>query len=432
MAEDLEQQFPEKEKKKKLTEILGPGLVTGAADDDPSGIVTYTQAGAKFGFGQLWTLLFSLPLLIAVQEACARIGVISGKGLSQLIKENYSKKLLYFIVILLLVANTINLGADIGAMAAAAQLLINLPFTVIALIFFLVILSLEILLPYHKYAKVLKWLTFSLFAYIITGFIVAGDWHQIFKATFLPNLHFNETYLFMLVGVIGTTISPYMFFWQTSQEVEEEKDAMLTRHQLPDTDAHISNMRTDVIMGMIFSNITAWFIMITAASVLNAHNITDIQSAAQAAQALEPLVHNFPYAGLVARSLFAIGVIGTGLLAIPIFAASSSYAVSEIYSWKEGLNNQFNQAKNFYLVIIVGTFVGLLMNFIGINPIKALVYTAVLNGVISLPMLVIIMLIGNNKKIMGKDSSGNWSNFLIGFTFLAMLGAVVGSIYLMF
>lgn len=430
MAEETKTQ-PET-KKKSFFSVLGPGIVTGAADDDPSGIVTYTQAGAKFGFGQLWTLLFSLPLMIAVQEACARIGVVTGKGLSRLIKENYSKKLLYFIVLLLLVVNTINLGADLGAMAEAVKLFLPLPFTVIALAFFVLILGLEIYLPYHKYAKVLKWLTISLFAYFITGFIVAGNWGAILKATFVPQLHFNSQFLFLLVGVIGTTISPYMFFWQASQEVEEEKDAVLTKHQLPDTTAYISNMRLDVFLGMFFSNLTAWFIMITAAAVLNVNSITEIHSAAQAAQALEPLVRNFPHAGVIAQMLFALGVVGTGLLAIPIFAATSSYAVSEIFNWREGLANKFSQAKNFYLVIIVGTLIGLLINFIGINPIKVLVYTAVLNGIVALPMLVVIMRIGNSKKLMGQQTSGKWSNILITITFIAMLGAVLGSIYLFF
>lgn len=421
-----------KQKKKTVLAVLGPGLVTGAADDDPSGIVTYTQAGAKFGFGQLWTLLFSLPLMIAVQEACARIGVVTGKGLSQLVKENYSKKVLYAVVGLLLVTNTINLGVDIGAMAAAAQLLVPLPFAALALIFFAIILSLEIYLPYHKYAKILKWLTLSLFAYFITGFIVAGNWGEIIRATFLPQLQLNGNFLFMLVAIIGTTISPYMFFWQTSQEVEEAKDVILSNHQLPSTKAYIANMRVDVFIGMLFSNLTAWFIMITAGVVFYGNNITEITSAAQAAQALEPLVRNFPHAGELAQGLFALGVIGTGLLAIPIFAASSSYAVSEIFSWREGLANKFTKARNFYLVIIAGTVVGLLINFIGINPMKALVYSAVLNGVIALPMLIIIMLLGNNKKVMGREVSGRWSNFFIGLTFIAMLLAVIGVVYQFF
>lgn len=420
-------------KLKKFFSVLGPGFITGAADDDPSGIVTYSQAGAQFGLGQLWTIFITIPLMIAVQEACGRIGIVTRKGLAQIIKENYSRKVLYFLVFLLLAANTINLGTDIGAMAAVSQLFFKIPFAALALGFGIVIVGLEIILPYRKYARVLKWLTISLFAYFITGLIVGGDWSHILKATFVPSFRFDAGYLLMIVGIVGTTISPYLFFWQTSQEVEEQEDHMLSTHRMPrSSKTYIANMRLDTIIGMVFSNLTAWFIIVTAAQVLHTHNITDIQSAAEAAQALQPLVQSFPHSGTIAQLLFALGIIGTGLLAIPIFAAASSYAIAEIFSWREGLNNKFNQAKGFYGVIIAGTVVGLLINFIGVNPIKALVYTAVLNGVIAVPLILMIVLIGNNKKIMGKYTSGLWSNVFAALAFLGMSAAAAFMIYTFF
>lgn len=422
-----------KTKIKKFLALLGPGFITGAADDDPSGIVTYTQAGAQFGLGQIWITILTLPLMISIQEICGRIGIVTGKGLAAVIKENYSKYILYVLVLLLLLANTINLGTDIGAMASVLQLFIKLPFTVFALIFFFLILSLEILLPYHRYAKILKWLGITLFAYFITGFIVTNDWGQILKATLLPHITLNASFIFMIVGVVGTTISPYLFFWQASQEVEEEQDYLLKTHRLPKvTHRYIAHMRWDTLIGMIFSNLTAWFIMVTAYAVLNRNGVTDIQTAAQAAQALEPLVKSFPYAGTIAQLLFAIGVIGTGMLAIPIFAAGSSYAISEMMNWREGLNYKFNQAKGFYGVIIFGTAIGLLINFLGINPIKALVYTAVINGIIAVPMIYMVWRISNNHKIMGKYTSGFWSNLFAAITFLGMFAAGALTIYNLF
>ncbi len=428
----MAQETKTKNKIKKFFRVLGPGLVTGAADDDPSGIVTYSQAGAAFGLGQLWTVLFTLPLMISIQEICGRIGIVTSKGLAGVIKESYSKKILYFLVLLLLLANTINLGADIGAMSAATQLFVHVPISLLSVIFFVIIVSLEIFIPYHLYARILKWLAFMLFAYIITGIIVTGNWSQVLRATIVPQMHFNSNYLLMIVAIVGTTISPYLFFWQTSQEVEDLNDKMVSMKKARVTGAMIGNMRLDTFIGMIFSNLTAWFIIITAAVVLNANNITDIKTADQAAQALLPLVTGFPHAGEVARLLFSIGIIGTCLLAIPIFAASSSYAISEIFSWKEGLAKRFNEARGFYGVILIGTLLGLLINFLGINPIKALVYTAVLNGIIAVPMIVMIIEIGNNPKIMGKYTSGFWSNFFSIITAVGMFIAAVFTIYSLF
>jgi NRAMP (natural resistance-associated macrophage protein)-like metal ion transporter len=404
--------------------------VTGAADDDPSGIFTYSQAGAQFGLGQLWATLAMLPLMISIQEMAARIGLVTGKGLAKNLKQHYSKATLYIIVMLLVIANTINLGADLGAMAEAARLIVDWPFAAFAIIFCLTILLLEVTIPYHRYAKILKWLTLSLFAYIITGLIIKKDWMDILHHTFIPNFSLSYEYLFLLVGLLGTTISPYMFFWQASQEVEEKDDRYLTSHRMPRvTKRYIASMRLDTFVGMFFSEFTAWFIIMTTASILFVNGIHDINSASQAASALEPLVQSFPYSGSIARLLFAMGIIGTGLLAIPIFAATSSYAISEIFGWNEGLSKNFQEARPFYGVIIAGTLVGLLMNFLGINPIKMLIYTAVINGIIAVPILFMLIRMANNKKIMGHRTNSWLSNVLTIFTFFSMGGAALLILY---
>ena len=412
-------------KKIKIFSALGPGLVTGAADDDPSGIVTYTQAGAKFGLGFAWLSLYVWPMMLAIQEMCGRIGIVTGKGLVANLKEHYSKYTVYFIVGALLLANTVNLGADIGAMASSLQLFVNLPLWFLSFLFFVLIISLEILLPYHKYAKVLKWLCLSLAAYFLTALIVKTNWGDVATHTLIPKVHFNADFMFMLTAFVGTTISPYLFAWQVSQEVEEIKDNYVVEAKATVSSSRIKAMRFDTMMGMFFSNLTALFIMVTAASVLNANGILEISSAREASEALLPLVKNFPYAGQLASLFFAVGVIGTGLLAIPIFAASSSYAISEMFGWPEGLSKNFREAKGFYGVIIIGTLIGMLLNFFGVNPIKALVYTAVLNGIIAVPMIFMIIKITNNKVIMGKYTSGFWSNLIAIVTFGVMLFAAV-------
>lgn len=416
---------------KRLFAVIGPGVVTGGADDDPSGIVTYSQTGAQFGLSQLWLSVFMLPLMVAIQEMSARIGIVTGKGITKIIKENYSRRLLYAIVLLLFVANTINLGADLGAMAESARLIYNLPAAVYLALFFLVILGLEIYLAYHQYAKILKWLTLFLFSYVITGLIVSSHWGEIIKATFLPHLEFNFQFLLIITGVLGTTISPYMFFWQAAQEVEEAQDQKyLDQFRLPDVPPqYLANMRLDTFIGMFFSELATWFIIITTAAVLHGNGITDIKTAAQAASAIEPLVHIFPHAGKISEILFALGIIGTGFLAIPIFAASSSYAVSEIFEWDEGLSKTFNQARNFYLVIILGCAVGLVLNFIGVNPIKALVYTAVLNGFAAVPIIYLLIKISADRKIMGQNTSGALSKFFSWVTFAGMALAALFTIY---
>ncbi|HEX6478168.1 MAG TPA: divalent metal cation transporter [Ktedonobacteraceae bacterium] len=374
----------------------------------------------------LWTALFMLPLLAGVQEACSRIGVVTGKGIAAVVREHFSKPVLYIVVLLVLIANTINIGADIGAMAAA-DLLFPLPFVVFALLVTVIILTLEIFLSYKVYARILRWLTLALWAYPLTVFIVAEPWPTILRATFLPHLEFNFPFLFVITGVLGTTISPYMFFLQASEETEEEREAHLVgKDGRPRINrGFIHDMRIDSFAGMFFSEVVTWAIIVVSATVLHSNGVTNIQTAADAARALLPLVHTFPNSGYIAQSLFAIGIIGLGLLAIPVLAGSASYAVSESFQWVEGLDQKLTKAWGFYGVIIVATVIGLLLNFIGINPIKALVYTAVINGVVAVPLIFIIALIARNKNIMGQYKSGWFSNLLVWPTFIGMGAAAV-------
>lgn len=407
--------------------ILGPGIITGAADDDPSGIATYAQTGAQFGYGQLWTALFMLPLQTAVQEAVARIGAVTGKGLVAVTKEFYSKKIVYIVVLLVLAANTINLGADIGAMAAAVQLLVPINFVILTLFFTVFILILEIFTSYKVYARILKWLSFSLIAYPITVFLVSQPWGTLLKATFLPHFELSFPFLFIITGVLGTTISPYMFFWQSSEEVEEEKEIGVYKvHHHPGLmKRFLKDIRLDTIAGMIFSEAATWSIIVVAATVLNAHGITDIKTSADAAKALEPLVQSFPNSGFWAKFIFSSGILGLGLLAVPVLSGSASYAVSEAFSWKEGLNLKLKKAHGFYGVITIATLVGLLINFIGIDPVKALVFTAVFNGVVAVPLVFLIGKIAANKKIMGEYVSGKLSKSLVWITFIGMGAAAI-------
>jgi len=391
----------------KILSVIGPGITTGAADDDPSGIATYSQTGAQFGFGQLWTALYMLPFMMAVQEACARIGMVTGKGIAAIVKQNYNRKLLYAVVILVVVANVINIGADIGAMAAAANLILPLPFVVWTLLFTATILILEIFTTYKVYARILKWLALSLLAYPVTVFIVHMPWLTVLKATFIPHIEFNFAFFFIITGVLGTTISPYMFFWETSQEVEEVKQKRWFRNGVPKIrESNIRMMRIDNNLGMIISEITTWSILVVAATVLHDNGITDIKTSADAAKALEPLVKSFPHAGYLSKLIFSIGIIGLGLLAVPILSGSAAYAVSEAVNWKSGLNLKLKRAHGFYGIITIATLIGLIINFIGINPVKALIYTAVLNGVAAVPLVFLIIRISSSKKIMGEFKSG--------------------------
>jgi NRAMP (natural resistance-associated macrophage protein)-like metal ion transporter len=416
---------------KNFVKIFGPGVITGAADDDPSGIATYTQTGAKFGYGQLWTVIVMLPLMTAIQEACARIGAVTGHGLAAVIKANYNKKVLYAAVLLVVVANTINIGADIGALAAAAQLVIPLNFVILTLSFTALILILEIFTSYRVYSRILIWLALSLMAYPLTVFIVHQPWHTIFVATFWPHVELNFEFFFIITGVLGTTISPYMFFWQASEEVEEEKaHHLISRYGRPRIgEKFIRNLRIDNFLGMIFSEIATWSIIVVAATVLHNNGVTNVASAADAAKALEPLVQTFPYAGFLAKLIFAIGIIGLGLLGIPVLSGSAAYALTEAFNMKEGLNLKLKKAHGFYGVITIATLIGLMINFIGIDPIKALVFTAVFNGVAAVPLIFLIARIARNRKIMGEYRSGWLSNTVVWITFLVMLASAIAMFY---
>ena len=406
--------------------VLGPGLTTGAADDDPSGIATYSQTGAQFGYGQLWTALYMLPFMTAVQEACARIGLVTGKGISAVVRENYSKTILYAVVGLVVVANTINIGADIGAMAAAAQLLIPVSFIILTLIFTATILILEIFTNYKVYSRILKWLALALLSYPITAFIIHQDWGTVLKASVVPHVEFNFAFLFIITGVFGTTITPYMFFWEASQEVEEEKEKNLIKNGKPNIGwNHIHAMRQDNTAGMLISEFTTWCIILVGATVLHNSGVKDINTAADAAKALEPLVHSFPHAGYLAKLIFSVGIIGLGLLAVPVLSGSAAYAVAEAFEWNASLNLKLNRAHGFYGVITIATLIGLIINFVGIDPVKALVYTAVLNGVAAVPLLFLIVKISASEKIMGEFKSGWLSKALLWFTFIFMGAAAV-------
>ena len=418
-------------KVKQFFKIFGPGIVTGAADDDPSGIATYTQTGAKYGYGQLWTAVAMLPLMIAIQEACARIGAVTGHGLAAVIKIHYSKKVLYAAVLLVVVANTINIGADIGALAAACQLLVNVNFVILTLGFTVLILILEIFTTYRVYAHILKWLALTLLAYPLTLFIIDKPWKTILAATFWPHVEFNFEFFFIITAVLGTTISPYMFFWQASQEVEEEKENhLLSRYGKPRIGKNfIRNLRIDNFLGMLFSEFATWSIIVVAATVLHQNGITNVESAADAAKALEPLVQTFPFSGFLSKLIFAVGIIGLGLLGIPVLSGSAAYALSEAFNMKEGLNLKLKKAHGFYGVITIATLIGLMINFIGINPIKALVFTAVFNGVAAVPLIFLIARIARNQKIMGEYRSGWLSNGIVWITFLVMLASAVAMFY---
>ncbi|OGL30600.1 iron transporter [Candidatus Saccharibacteria bacterium RIFCSPHIGHO2_12_FULL_41_12] len=412
----------------RFVRILGPGVVTGAADDDPSGIATYSQAGAAYGTGLLWLFPFMYPLLMAVQESCVRIGAITGKGLAAVIKDNYSKKLLAMSVALVVIANTINIGADLGAMAATTQLLVDAPFVLLALFYAIFVILLEIFVKYKTYAKILKWLALALLAYPITAFLVVQDWGELIRATFAINVHLDSTTIFIIVGMLGTTISPYLFFWDTSETVESEISSrrLTAKSDLPKVSKRfIRSIRVDNVVGMTMASLGAWFIVIVCASVLFKNGITSINTASDAAKAIEPLVTNFPNAGLVAKLIFSTGIIGLGLLAVPVLAGSSSYAITETLGWKEGLHRKFKRAVGFYAVIIVATLTGLAINLLGIDPIKALVYTAVFNGIAAVPLLFMIAKIGNNKDIMGDYKNGILSNTFVRLTFVVMLVAVL-------
>ncbi len=378
---------------------LGPGLVTGASDDDPSGIGTYSQVGAQFGYGMLWTMVLSYPLMVAIQEISARIGRVTGVGLAANLRKNYPKPLLYSVLFVVSVANIFNLGADIGAMGAAAQLVLPGRISLFIVIFGIGSLVGVLLVPYSTYAKYLKWLTVSLFAYVGVVFFAHVSWPAVIRSTFLPHIELTKNYLTALVAVLGTTISPYLFFWQASQEVEEVRN---NRGEKPlkrapsQAKEQLGRIRVDTYLGMALSNLVAFFIILTAAATLHAHGITEISTSAQAAKALEPL------AGRFAFLLFVLGIVGTGLLAVPVLAASACYGIGEACRWKTSLERKPRDAVRFYAAITAATLIGLSLNFMHIDPVRALFWAAILNGVVAAPLMTVIMVMAASRKVMGQ------------------------------
>jgi NRAMP (natural resistance-associated macrophage protein)-like metal ion transporter len=379
--------------------ILGPGLITGASDDDPSGIATYSQAGAQFGYSMCWVMLFTFPLMAAIQEISARIGRVTGHGIAGNIRAHYPASLLRAIVALLLIANIINLGADLGAMAEALALLIHGPVHLYVVGFAVACVLLEVFSRYERYVSVLKWTTLSLFAYVATALVVDVPWGTVAYHTFIPTFSFRTDYVVAIVAVLGTTITPYCFFWQSSQEAEDERidpHAHTLLEAPSEASAQIGRMRIDTYVGMGYSNLISLFIIITAAATLNAHGVTDIQTATQAAEALRPI------AGVFTFAVFSAGIIGIGLLAVPVLAGSCAYALGEALGWATGLARQPLDAKAFYATIAVSTLIGIGINFVGVDPIKALFWAAVLNGIVSVPLMVVMMIMAAAPKVMGQ------------------------------
>jgi NRAMP (natural resistance-associated macrophage protein)-like metal ion transporter len=408
-----------------LLHLLGPGLITGASDDDPSGIATYSQAGAQFGYSLGWVMLFSYPLMAAIQEISARIGRVTGKGIAANIREHYPLSLLRAIVGLLLVANIINLGADLGAMGDALRLLIGGPSGAYVIAFAVLCTVLEIFSRYERYVKVLKWLTLSLFAYVATVLVVDVQWQEVLYRTLVPSLVWQQDYVVVIVAVLGTTISPYLFFWQASEEAEDER---VNPAEHPLTEApeeargQIRRIEIDTYVGMGLSNLIAFFIIVTTAATLHLHGITDIQTSEEAARALRPI------AGELAFFVFACGIVGTGLLAIPVLAGSAAYALAEAMQWPIGLGRRPRDAKAFYGTIAVATLIGVAINFVHIDPIKALFWTAVINGVVAVPLMIVMMLMTMRREIMG-DFTLPRPLWLLGWLSTAVMAFAVAAMF---
>jgi NRAMP (natural resistance-associated macrophage protein)-like metal ion transporter len=403
---------------------LGPGLVTGASDDDPSGIATYSQAGAQFGIGTLWTALITFPLMAAVQEMCARIGIVTSQGLTTNIKNHYPKTILYLMILFTIPATILNIGADIAGMGAVANLLFpSVPSYFFTVGFTGILMVLIIYLPYQKMATFLKYLCIFLLLYMIVPFLSKQNWADIAKHTLIPTIYLDKDFISIVVALLGTTISPYLFFWQATMEAEDVKHK---KRRLFVNKRVIHKMDLDVDLGMLFSNIVMFFIMLTTGTVLFKSGIHKITTVEQAAKALEPL------AGKLSYLLFAIGVIGTGFLAIPVLSGCLSYILSETFNWDSGLDKKYYQAKPFYLVVIVSLLVGLLITYIGISPVQALIYTAILYGITSPVLIAVVLHIGNNKNVMGKFTNGKWSNILGVFTLILMTAAAGVLLYFQF
>jgi len=417
VGKDIEQDLKEEKPVKAVREywrILGPGLTTGAADDDPSGIATYSQVGASTGFGLIWLSIFSYPLMGAIQEMCARIGLATGSGLAANIKKHYSKKVLYLCALMLLLANVFNIGANLGAMAEGTRLIfpqINFVFLVFA--FAILSLLFQIFASYKNYSKYLKYLALVLFAYIFSALSVDINWSDVLSAVLRPSFDFSKEQMILICAVMGTTISPYLFFWQTSQEVEEQilkGDKTEEDRRFKTTELDIKNMRIDVWSGMFISNLVMFFIIAVCAATLYTNGILNINTSGDAALALKPFAGNFAYI------LFTLGILGTGFLSIPVLAASASYAISESFGWKTGLYRKLKQASAFYGVIILAMFLGIVLNLIGLNPIKTLIYSAVFNGLVSPIILFLIVRIASREDVMGKYKNRTASKFFGWFT----------------
>ncbi len=405
---------------KKVSRVFGPGLVTGASDDDPSGIATYSQAGALFGLNTLWTAVFTFPLMAALQEMCARIGLVTKKGLIGTIKSFYPTWLVTLIVLISFTAIVLNIGADLAGMGAVANMLIPaIPSYVFSTCIGLFLSYYIVVLPYAKIAFYLKWFCLSLLCYIIVPFLSDQDWYQVLRSTFVPHIILDKQYLLIIIGILGTTISPYLFFWQTSMEVEEIEEKKLV------VDKKIIHvMQNDIKTGIFFSNLVFFFIILSTGTVLHSSGIKEIQTVDQAAMALRPL------AGKLTYLLFAVGVLGTGLLAIPVLAGSVSYMVSEAFNWEEGLNKKFKEAKGFYAIMILSIFIAMSINFTGVSPVKALVVTAIIYGLTAPLIIFVILLVSNNKKIMGDYTNKIWSNILGISAFLLMVAAAITLLFI--
>jgi NRAMP (natural resistance-associated macrophage protein)-like metal ion transporter len=408
----------------RLWRILGPGLISGASDDDPSGIATYSQAGAAFGLTTLWTALIAFPLMAAIQKMCASIGLVTEQGLTGTLKKHYPKSILYLMVLFSFPGIILNIGADIAGMGAVGNLLFpSIQATYFSVVFTIILLILIIYLPYQKIAAVLKYLCLVLLVYFVVPFFYKQDFLLILKSTFIPTIHFTKSYIAILVGILGTTISPYLFFWQASMEVEERKNK--TKHVVVNKKI-IHEMNQDVDFGMTFSGVVMFFIILTAGTVLFNNGIHQIDTVEQAALALKPLAGNAAYL------LFAIGIIGTGFLAIPVLSGSLSYIITETFGWEQGLNKKFHEAKAFYIIIAISLILGLSLNYIGITPIQGLIYAAILYGLTAPVLIAIILHIANNKKVMGKFTNGKVTNILGVLTLIVMTVAAIALLYLQF
>lgn len=421
-------QHEHREDQEPLLKKLGPGIITGAADDDPSGIATYSQAGAQFGYGLLWSVLFTTPLMIGIQIVSARIGRVTGHGLTANIREHFPRPLLHFIVSLLLIANTINIAADLGAMGDALALIAGGQSGIYIAFFALVSLTLQIFIPFPRYAPLLKWLTLALFAYVGTVLLVHVPLEEALEGALLPLLSFKSDYFAVLVAVLGTTISPYLFFWQASQEVEEQRatPGHEPLREAPDqARSHLRRIKIDTYIGMVFSNLIAFCIMLTTAVTLHAAGVTDIQSAAQAAEALRPLAGEFAFL------LFAAGIIGTGLLAVPVLAGSAAYAVAESFRWPIGLGLSLAEARGFYFILTIATLLGIAIDFSGVDSIKMLLWAAEVNGVVAVPIMVVMMLLVAKPAVMGPFVAPRRLRVLGWFATAVMAAAVIAMFILL-